>query len=54
MSDDAIGVAVEGARDLLCWLQDGEAINEFDELWQEKFVDGTLVLSEEELDPGCE
>lgn len=32
MSDDEIEEAVEGARDLLCWFQDDEGIDEFDGL----------------------
>lgn len=50
MSDDDIVAAVTGARDLICWLLDGEGEVEFNDLWQGKWVYGGVVMSEEDLD----
>lgn len=49
MSDDDIEEAVKGARDLICWLLDLEGEMEFDKLWHGKWVDGGLVLCEEDV-----
>lgn len=48
MSDNDIEEALGAARDLLCWLSDAEGLDEFDQVWDGMFVDGGLVLSDED------
>ncbi|KAL8873743.1 MAG: hypothetical protein Q9174_000829 [Haloplaca sp. 1 TL-2023] len=49
MRDVDIVEAVMGARKIICWTEDEETENEFDDIWGGKFIHGGLVLGEEEL-----
>lgn len=50
MSDEDITEAIAAARCLLWWLSCAEGLDEFYQLWEGLFVDGGLVLSEEDSD----